>query len=158
MREWFDSLEEREQLVLSVGAVLTCLIILWGFVWTPLHNGARELDEVVSEKQLLLATLQRAQALSGSPGAAPAAGASTQSLVLLVDQTHRSHGLTGTLQRNQPDGPDGIRVTFQAAAFDSLMDWLVVLQRSHGVAVESANFDGGRQTGVVSATLVLRRS
>ena len=38
------------------------------------------------------------------------------------------------------------------------MEWLVVLQRSHGVAVESANFDGSQQAGIVSATLVLRRS
>ena len=97
--------------------------------------------------------LQRAQALGGS---APV-GAATQSLVLLVDQTHRSHGLIRTLSRNQPDGADGIRVTFQAASFDSLVTWLVALQRSYGVAVESANFDGTRQAGLVSATLVLRR-
>ena len=56
------------------------------------------------------------------------------------------------------DGADGIRVTFQAASFDSLVTWLVALQRRYGVAVESANFDGTRQAGLVSATLVLRRS
>jgi len=157
VRSWFDNLEQRERLVLSAGAVVTCLIIIWAFVWTPLRSGASDLDAAVAEKQLLLTTLQRARALGNSGGQGPVTGA-TQSLVVLVDQTHRAHGLAGTLQRNQPDGPDGIRVTFQAAAFDSLMDWLVVLQRSHGVAVESANFDGSRQAGIVSATLVLRRS
>jgi general secretion pathway protein M len=157
VRSWFYNLEQRERLVLSAGAVVVCLIIIWAFVWTPLRSGASDLDAAVAEKQQLLTTLQRAQSLGTSGGQGPATGA-TQSLVVLVDQTHRAHGLAGTLQRNQPDGPDGIRVTFQAAAFDSLMDWLVVLQRSHGVAVESANFDGSRQAGIVSATLVLRRS
>ncbi len=157
MREWFDSLEQRERLIVSIGAVLVVLIVLWVFVWTPLRSGAVELDDAVAEKTDLLATLQRAQALSGSPSAgAPAAAA--QSLVLIVDQTHRAHGLAGTLSRNQPDGTDGIRVTFQAASFDSLVNWLVDLQRGHGVAVESANFDGSSQAGLVSATLVLRRS
>ena len=157
MKSWFDSLEPRERLFLSSGAVLTVLIVAWAFIWTPLRSGAANLDTAVTEKYQMLATLQRANALSGAaqPGVAATAN---QSLVLLVDQTHRAHGLTGTLSRNQPDGADGIRVTFQAASFDSLVTWLVALQRSYGVAVESANFDGTRQAGLVSATLVLRRS
>lgn len=156
MRDWFDSLERRERLTLSLGAVGVALIVFWAFIWSPLRNGAAELDGAVAEKSQLLATLQRAQAIGGSAadGAAPRAG---QELILIVDQTHRVHGLAGTLARNQPDGPDGIRVTFQSAPFDSLMDWLVALQRD-GVAVESATFDGARQPGLVSATLVLRRS
>jgi type II secretory pathway component PulM len=156
MRAWLDSLEQRERLVLSSGAVLVVLIVSWFFIWTPLRSGAADLDDAVAEKHQMLATLQRAQALGGSAPVG-AVGAATQSLVLLVDQTHRSHGLIRTLSRNQPDGADGIRVTFQAASFDSLVTWLVALQRSYGVAVESANFDGTRQAGLVSATLVLRR-
>ncbi len=157
MRAWFDSLEQRERLVLSAGAVLVVLIVAWAVIWAPLRSGAAELDDSVAEKHELLATLQRARALGGPPPSGVAAAA-TQSLVLLVDQTHRAHGLTGTLSRNQPDGTDGIRVTFQAASFDSLVNWLVALQRSYGVAVESANFDGTREAGLVGATLVLRRS
>jgi general secretion pathway protein M len=156
MREWFDGLEQRDRIVLAAGAVAVVLIVAWVFIWTPLRSGAAELDDTVAEKHEMLATLQRAQALGGS--APSAAAAATQSLVLIVDQTHRAHGLTGTLSRNQPDGTDGIRVTFQAASFDSLVAWLVALQRSYGVAVESANFDGTREAGLVGATLVLRRS
>ncbi len=156
MREWFDGLEQRDRIVLAAGAVAVVLIVAWVFIWTPLRSGAAELDDTVAEKHEMLATLQRAQALGGP--APSAAAAATQSLVLIVDQTHRAHGLTGTLSRNQPDGTDGIRVTFQAASFDSLVTWLVALQRSYGVAVESANFDGTREAGLVGATLVLRRS
>ena len=157
MRAWFDSLERRERIVLSVGAVVVSLIIAWGLIWTPLRNAATELGDAVSQKNQLLVTLQRAEALS-TAGTPIVAGGAGQSLVLLVDQTHRAHGLTGTLSRNQPDGTDGIRVTFQAASFDSLVDWLVTLQNNHGVSVESANFDRTRQAGLVGATLVLRRS
>ena len=157
MKTWFDSLEQRDRMVLAAGAVLVVLIVAWAFIWTPLRSGAAELDDAVAEKHQLLATLLRAQALSG-PAQAGAGAAATQSLVVLVDQTHRAHGLTGTLTRNQPDGTDGIRVTFQAASFDALVNWLVALQRSYGVAVESANFNGTRQVGLVGATFVLRRS
>jgi len=160
MKAWYESLQYRERIILSVGVVLVVLVVAWFFIWTPLRSGAAELDDAVTEKHGMLATLQRAGTLNGSvpTGAAGATVPATQSLVLLIDQTHREHGLTGTLSRNQPDGDDGIRVTFQAASFDSLVSWLVALQRSYGVAVESANFDGTRQAGLVSATLVLRRS
>ncbi len=156
MKAWFERLEHRDQIVLSAGALLAALIVAWGFIWTPLRSGASELDDAVAQKQQMLAMIQRAQAVSG-PMPSGVDAATTQSLVLLVDQTHRVHGLTGTLSRTQPDGTDGIRVTFQAASFDALINWLVALQRSYGVVVESANVSGSRQAGVVSATLVLRR-
>ena len=88
MRAWFDNLEHRDQIVLSAGAILVALIIAWGFIWTPLRGGATELDGAVAEKQQLLATLQRLEALGG-PMPASVNAAATQSLVLLVDETHQ---------------------------------------------------------------------
>ena len=38
MREWFDSLAPRERFILSLGAVGAVLIVVWGFVWVPLHD------------------------------------------------------------------------------------------------------------------------
>ena len=158
MKSWLNNLQQREQLVLSVGSLLGGLIILWVFVWVPLTTGTSELRDTVVEKQRFTASLHQAQTVAGDqPTQAPAETA-TASLILIVDQTLREHGLTSRLQRNQPDGPDGIRVTFQQASFDSLVEWLIVLHQSHGVSVESANFDSERQTGLVAATLVLRRS
>jgi len=157
MKAWFESLAQRERNIVVAGGVLALLIVAWTFVWAPLRDGALELDGSVSEKHQLLANLRRVESLGG-PGAAGTSVAPTQSLVLLVDQTHRAHGLAGTLSRNQPDGGDGIRVTFQSASFDELVSWLGALQQSYGVLVESASFDGTNQQGIVSATLVLRRT
>jgi general secretion pathway protein M len=157
MRDWFESLAQRERIILIAGGVLAVLIIAWTFVWTPLRDGAFELDGSVTQKNRLLANLRRVEAV-GAQANGGTTVAPTQSLVLLVDQTHRAHGLAGTLSRNQPDGSDGIRVTFQSASFDELVSWLGALQQSYGVLVESASFDGTAQPGIVSATLVLRRS
>ena len=103
----------------------------------------------------MLADARRLQAV-GAPPVPPSATA--ESLVLVVDQTHRAHGLGGTLSRNQPDGEDGIRVTFQRVPFAQLVSWLGALRQGHGIIVISANLDGTRQPGLVNASLVLRRS
>lgn len=158
MKSWFKKLQQREQLVLSIGSILGGVIILWAFVWVPLSTGASALRDTVVEKQLLAASLHQADVLARNAPTQNQLENAAASLVLVVDQTLRAHSLASRLQRNQPDGPDGIRVTFQEASFDSLVEWLIVLHQSHGVGVESANFDSDRQTGLVSATLVLRRS
>lgn len=157
MRAWLADLEPRERIMVLGGAILAVTIVWWGLIWTPLSDRTTDLTDAVASKQRMLATLQRARALAAPSG--PQIDASTrQSLVLLVDQTHRSYGLEGSLIRNQPDGNDGIRVTFQDAAFDGLIAWLGTMQTGYGVAVESATIDGARNTGVINATVVLRRS
>ena len=159
MKRWFADLETRERVILVAGAAVAAIIVLWGFVWNPMSTQTVELSDAVATKQRMLATLQRARAVAAPAGQGQLVDASArQSLVLLVDQTHRSYGLDGALVRNQPDGADGIRVTFQDASFDGLVAWLGTLQGSYAVAVETATIDGGRQAGIVNATFVLRRS
>ena len=155
MKAWFEMLEPRERLVVLVGGVIAVLIVAWSFAWTPLRDANLELDIILAEKHSMLADARRVQAL-GAPPVPPAASA--ESLVLVVDQTHRAHGLGGTLSRNQPDGEDGIRVTFQRVPFAQLVSWLGALRQGHGIIVISANLDGTQQPGLVNASLVLRRS
>ena len=157
MRDWLTGLETRERLMVVGGVVLAIAIIWWGLLWTPLGSRNTELTESVATKQRMLATLQRARASTDiiGPTVDPAA---RQSLVLLVDQTHHGFGLEGRLLRTQPEGPDGIRVSFQDAAFDGLIAWLATMQTGYGIVVESATIDGARGAGTVNATVVLRRS
>jgi general secretion pathway protein M len=156
IKEWFFNLELRERLILLGGGIVGVVIVLWGGLWHPLTTGALELTDAVDSKRSLLASLQRARAVTvqSSMQISSAAG---QSLVLLVDQTHRSFGLEGSLTRNQPDGTDGIRVTFQNASFDALIAWLGAIQTNYGTRVDAATIDGARTPGIVNATVVLRR-
>ena len=156
IKEWFYNLESRERLMLLGGGIVGVVIVLWGALWQPLTTGALELTDAVDSKRSLLASLQRARAVAVQPGM-QVGSAAGQSLVLLVDQTHRNFGLEGTLTRNQPDGTDGIRVTFQNASFDALISWLGALQANYGTSVDAATIDGARTPGVVNATVVLRR-
>ena len=155
MKSWFETLQPRERLMVLLGGALAALILVWSFAWTPLRDANIEFDATLAEKHSLLANARR---LPQGSGTAPTATAeSEESLVLVVDQTHRAHGLGGTLSRNQPDGEDGIRVTFQRVPFSQLVSWLGALRQGHGIIVISANFDGTQQPGLVNASLVLRR-
>ena len=155
MKDWFEMLKPRERVMLVLGGAIAVLILVWSFAWMPLRSANLNLDATLAEKYGLLADVSRLQ-----PSGAPPIPASTsaESLVLIVDQTHRTHGLGGTLSRNQPDGENGIRVAFQQVPFTQLVSWLGALQQGHGIVVVIANMDGTQQPGLVNASLVLRRS
>ena len=138
------------------GAAVAVMIIFWAAIWNPLFKGTAALDEQVNDTENLLARVYRAEALR-RPNNRPR-NTGKGSLVVIVDQTTRSAGLSEALKRNQPDGPDGIRVTLQGANFDSLVRWLSVLDSNHGVIVDTVSVDQTRQAGLVNCTLVLRRS
>jgi type II secretory pathway component PulM len=155
MKAWFASLQERERLIFIAGAAAAVLIVIWAFVLRPLRSETLELRETVADKQRLLIDIGRVQALAPS-GETPGAQTGEQSLVVLVDTTAQSFGLT--LPRSRPDGADGINVAFESVSFDALLSWLVSLETTHGVAVESASFSRARERGLVNGQLFLRRS
>ena len=156
MIDWFNALQRREKLSLSVGAVFAVIVLGWVLLWSLPHRGINSLSQSLVVKQLLLSNLRVAQSMVlENPESALL---SAQSLIVVIDQTHRQFGLAGKLTRNQPDGTDGIRVNFQATPFDALLSWLIGLEANYGIHVESAAINKTSQTGLVTATLVLRRT
>jgi type II secretory pathway component PulM len=156
MRQWFYTLQPRERIMVSVGAVAAALIIFWGFVWTPLVGGTEELRTSVADKSRLLAAVYRADAAPGATGPVVARG--TSSLVVLIDRTAQANGLADSVTRSRPDGADSISVSFQNASFDRLTDWLVALEQNEGVTVDSASISGTREPGRVSGQVFLSRN
>jgi type II secretory pathway component PulM len=155
MKAWFASLQERERLIFLAGAAAAVLIVLYAFVLRPLRSESLELRETVADKQRLLIDIGRVEALAPG-GETPGGQAGEQSLVVLVDSTAQTFGLS--LPRSRPEGADGINVTFQGVSFDALLSWLITLETTYGVAVESASFSSARERGLVNGNLFLRRS
>jgi type II secretory pathway component PulM len=103
--------------------------------------------------------LQRAAALPSSTAAA-AAGAGSQELMTLVGATARPFGLISSFQSQRYDANDTYRVVFQNAPFEQLMEWLITLDREHGVRANTVlNLARASSSpGLVSGQLVLSQS
>lgn len=160
MKDWFDTLEPREQLSVLVAAVFVGFAVLYFGLWTPLANRQANLASSVTVWERSLAELRPLKSAVRNAGssARPGAGAG-QSLVVIVDSTVTGHNLSTALQRSQPTGANGIRVEFQEAAFDDLVRWLGDLSSRYGMQVQSANFSVSTQNipGRVNASLTLER-
>ncbi len=156
MIDWFNALQHRERLFLVVGIAFIAIMLSWALLWDLPHRNANSLSQSLATKQLLFSNLQAAQSMAA--GDPESALLFTQSLIVVIDQTHRQFGLAGKLTRNQPDGSNGIRVNFQETPFDTLISWLTGLETNYGIHVESAAINQTSRAGLVTATLVLRRT
>jgi general secretion pathway protein M len=160
VKEWFQNLAPREQVLISIGGVLVVIFVIVMLGIQPVLSKASRGRELISEKQALLTELsQVAERIGPQSGAVQSSElGGGQSLVVVVDKTTRERGLGPNLKRNQPDGDSSIRLRFENASFDTLMVWLGQLQNQYGLTITSANIDVATGTGRVNCNLTLERS
>ena len=162
MRDWFEALETREKLFVSVGAVFVIVALLYAMVWLPLEKGYAAKTARVSDFQTSLVELRSLQGRvqTGAPGSGANAGSRVQAPIIIVDQTLRSRGLEQFRRRSQPTTSNGIRVEFENVAFDELVLWLGDLSAQHDMHVQAGSLSVSNRSapGRINANLTLERS
>lgn len=161
MREWFESLEQRERLFVGGGAILVIVILFYAFIWTPLDRSHAQLASSVSAWERSLAELRPLKGMQVTAAPTPSVpGGAGQTPVVIVDQTLRARGLDRSLQRSQPTTSNGIRVEFEDVAFDDLVLWLGDLSAQYAMDVTSGSFSASSraEVGRINATLTLERA
>ena len=157
MKEWLAGLEQRERHLVISGAVLLGLMLVYVVVWEPLTNKVSSLRvstiEQDSALQWMRQTAQEVKKLRGS-GGNRAKSTGGQSLLSVIDRTAKSGRLGTALKRVQPDGEKRVRVWMEAASFDDVMSWFVLLDTRYGVSIESSVFEMKQDSGRVDARLV----
>ena len=161
MKDWLDSLEQRERMFVIGGAVAVVLAVLYAFVWVPLDKGHQTLQTSVDTWERSLAEIRPLRGMQPEQTQAPRPAVDTQQTpVVIVDATLRARGLDRSLQRSQPTTSSGIRVEFENVAFDDLVQWLDDLSAQYAMEVASGSFSTSTQAGPgrINATLTLERS
>lgn len=160
MKDWFNSLAERERLFVIAAAGALVVAIFYLAVWLPLDRGQSSLADSVGNWRDSITELHllRGQLESGN-GQQPDVAGLNQSLVVVIDETLRNRALYESLQRSQPTGTNGIRVEFENVAFDDLMLWVGDLSSRYALQVQAANFSAASENkdGRVNATITLER-
>lgn len=151
LREWHSSLAEREQRMVTWGAVAVAVLLLIGLVW-KLGSAAAATEVRVEGKRAQLAWIE---AVTPRLQATPAARAG-ESLAIAVDRAARESGLGEAIEGIEPAGPGSLRVRFKNASFDALALCLARLQQERGAVTETASVNASGEPGRVDATLVLR--
>lgn len=161
MRSWFEGLESREQLFVSLGVVVVVAALFYGLVWAPLDRNHDAMADSVADWHHSLAELGSLKGMAQTSGSATKTAGSTsqQAPIIIVDQTLRSRQLEQFRRRSQPTSSNGIRVEFENVAFDELVLWLGDLSDQYSMNVQAGSLSKGSQSGAgrINATLTLER-
>ena len=151
LRIWYGGLQEREQRMVAVGAVVVAVLILMFGILMPLQSAVSNSVARTASKREDLAWMQVNAAEVRSAGNQVVADTG-EAPVVLVDRVGREAGLAGALRGTQPNGT-GVRVQLEAAPFDVLVTWLATLDERYGLAIESITLDRAARPGVVNASI-----
>ena len=135
---WFDGLTSRDQLtVKSISiAILLALIFVW--VWQPSqvakHKSEQRLNSELSFHNKMKENAHRfgaaSRVVSSSKGG---------SILSVVNNTAKAKSIT--LKRFEPEGQHGLRVWLDRANFNSVIDWLEILETQKGISIEQISID-----------------
>lgn len=162
MKDWYRTLEAREQVFVLVGALSVALALIYYVVWAPLDQRHAQVAASVANYERSLAELQPLRSMVASTGTRPSAGVVTsqQTPIIVVSQTLQSRGLEQFRRRSQPTPGGGVRVEFEDVSFDELMLWLGDLSDQHALHVQAGSMSLASQAGPgrINASLTLERS
>lgn len=163
MRELFDqlygrwrTLQPRERAVVAGGGTLALIMLGYALIWAPLQRDLSRLRAAVPRERIQLVQMRaQVRQIAALRARAPAAGNSSN-LLTTLERSAQEHNLRQYITRMEPDAVNGVRVSLDAVAFSTLLQWLADLQRQSGVRADIATISAQADTGIVNARLVLR--
>ena len=162
MKNWINSLDNREKKFVIFGFTFTLIFIIYTLLWSPFIKKYHETELNISKLEKSISELQPIIIMSKN-GQLPESNTALnvqQSPIIIIDQTLRERGLERYRKRSQPSGDNGIRVEFENVSFDELIIWLGDLSNQYAMTVQNGSFSVGSKTslGRVNASITLERS
>lgn len=159
MRDWLESLEQRERLLVVGGAAALLLMFVYLMIFAPLYEKHEQLLLSVTAQRDTVQWMQqggeRARQLQRKAGGS-SKSLDGSSLLSVSDRTARAAGLGSQLKRIEPEGKNSVRVWLEGASFDILIGWLADLSKRHGVDINSISIDRTPVAGQVDARITLQ--
>jgi general secretion pathway protein M len=159
MAAWWQGLSLKERRMVAAGAVVAAVLLGWALLWHPLAMKRDELQQTVESQRRDLAyvkvgagEIDRLRAV----GTRSRADRQGKSLLALADASARGAGLETALKRVEPIGPRSVRVSFESANFDALVQWVEELSRNYGVEANDLSADRADGVGLVNARVTLQ--
>lgn len=144
----------RERWLIGLGLPLLLLALLYAYLWLPVQKERAGLLRTLPELRASAAQLrQQAQEVQTLKQRVPAddAAANPADPVTVMRQTATQAGLPAP--QIQPDNTGRLRVRFEQVTFNPLIQWLDILQRQHGLKVDTLELNSAGGPGRVSAQI-----
>jgi general secretion pathway protein M len=147
--EWYEHLGARERIALKILAAFLSSVLIYLLLLMPMIHYGEAAHRRLTEERALLHWLKSRES------AAPQVSVRgrDQPLVSLVTTTAQRSGLS--LRRYEPIDDNAVRLWLDGAGFNTLVNWLHLLESQHGVRATEFTIEREARLGNVSVRLTL---
>lgn len=155
LSKW-DSLQQREKVMLSTMIVVLTTFIFYVALWRPISKDITKYRASVPKAEAALAVM-RVQAAKIKSFKSKVPRANSGGLLTQLETAANQRGLRQYITKMEPDGDTGVRITIEGVSLNNLLTFLSGLHKSSGLRVDNATINPATETpGIVNARLVLK--
>lgn len=151
---WYAGREPHERPIIAGLVILIAAALFWAVIWKPLsdwrHLETNRYQNAQSTLEWMQANAASARTRGNQTTASPGG---ERSLMPLVTREANSQGIR--LNRLQPEADGAVSVVVQAQPFNSVLEWIDRLQRTHNIEVQRISVDAEGQPGLINAQIRL---
>ena len=153
MTAYWNNLNERERLVLVLGAIVCAISLFYALIYSPLKQAIYTHTQQLIEKKETLAWLEQMHQ-QYKPQSATQKLSSTQLLRALTEALDKSPLKSFNYQLQQTGASD-IQLSFEQAPYHAFIQWLWSMNQQYSMSIKQLNIEHTKTTGVVKIGLIV---
>lgn len=153
MRQWYESLSRRDQMLLPPLVLLTVLALMYMLVWKPISTASQRLELSNQKSGEALDWMSEAVSELTNLSGDRASTKGGASISALVDATLPAYELV--MKRYQPTSDQGAQVWLEDAALPQVIAWLAALERERGMRLRTVSIVASATQGYVKTRVRL---
>ncbi|WMP18826.1 type II secretion system protein M [Thiothrix lacustris] len=159
MNIWWQSLAASERRLVTWGAILIGLTMLWLFIWKPLTAHHQLLQQDLADAQATYTDMQQQRAsLLALRGGSPGSPAATKgSLHTTVIAALKQFQLDGAGTTSEEKDKKTVTLKLEAKPFDTLAQFLATMETQHATNTTAMTLKPAGKPGTVDAQITLER-
>ncbi len=159
LKDWWHQREQREQIILGIGAFIVLFLIVYFAIWSPLETAATNAQQEAQQHVTLLSFIKHAK---NEISALQAAGFVSDEergapVLVVVEQGLGNAKLSKYIKQVQQPQKGQVKLMLQNVPFDHFMDWLQTAWLQHAISVSAMAVIQTSTPGVVNLTVTLSR-
>lgn len=162
MKNWYNSLSQRERLLVTYGSIAATLILLWLLAVKPMYEKNMRLNTLIEQQETKLATMQKQsieiKQLQQQNIKSPTSN-NNQNPQQLIERSLQTWRLKKSLERMQSQGSNGVRLILKDANADRVMRFLHEVENKHTLMIDNMAIDNNKkETGLADFRLTIKRT
>jgi len=162
MKNWYNSLSQRERLLVTYGSIAVVLILLWLLAVKPMYAKYMRLNTLIEQQETKLAAMQKQsieiKQLQQQNIKAPTSN-NNQNPQQLIERSLQTWRLKKSLERMQSQGSNGVRLILKNANADRVMRFLHEVENKHTLVIDNMAIDKSKkEAGLANFRLTIKRT